>query len=169
MAHYCSKHTSYWKFRDHLKSRPWCNVCLEKDHARYEATRTARAAALADTPRCSISLNDLCSELAAQKEKEHLMHLTVFNSYNPVDIHLSNRSLIPQPKMATNKPSQRPIPLRRSSGGSLDITACITCFWCTTTVTKRPYRFLNQKLQAGLSGHAETLMLPFPRVWAVPE
>ena len=26
----------------------------------------------------------------AQKEKEHLMHSMIFNSANPVDIHLSN-------------------------------------------------------------------------------
>ena len=90
MAHYCSKHTSYWKFRDHWKPCPWCNACLEKDCAQHEATCTACTAVLVDTLRCSISLNDLCSELAAQKEKGHLMHSTIFNSDNPVDIHLSN-------------------------------------------------------------------------------
>src|SRR5258707_1014138 len=37
----------------------------------------------------TIPLNDLCSELAAQKEKGHLTH-SIFNFDNPVDIHLSN-------------------------------------------------------------------------------
>ena len=64
-------------------------MCLEKDHAQHEATHTTRAPALADTLRCSISLNDLCSELAAQKEKGHLTH-SIFNFDNPIDIHLSN-------------------------------------------------------------------------------
>src|SRR5258708_15776546 len=66
-----------------------CNMCLEKDHAPYEATCTGCAAALADTLRCSISFNDFCSELAAQKEKELLTHSIVFNSDNPINIHLS--------------------------------------------------------------------------------
>src|SRR5260221_2124592 len=88
---------------------------------------TECTAALADTLRCSISFNGLCSELAAKKEKEHLMHSMIFNSDNPIDIHLSNpgdnvEELDPTTKMATNKPNKRPIPLRRSSGGPLDIT-----------------------------------------------
>ena len=55
------------------------------------------------------------------------MHSMIFNSDNPIDIHLSNpgdnaEELDPTTKMATNKPNKRPIPLRRSSGGPLDIT-----------------------------------------------
>src|SRR5258708_19791738 len=85
------------------------------------------AAVLADTLRCSISLNDLCSELVAQKEKGHLMH-SIFNFDNPVDIHLSNpgdnvEELDPTTKNGNNNPYQRPIPLRRSSATSLHITA----------------------------------------------
>ncbi len=69
---------------------------------------TECTAALADTLRCSISFNGLCSELTAQKEKEHLMHSMIFNSDNPIDIHLSNpgdnvEELDPQPKPNDNK------------------------------------------------------------------
>ncbi len=116
MAHYCSKHTSYWKFRDHWKPCPWCNVCLERT------------------------------------------------------MGTMRRSLIPQPKMATTIHIKGQFPCGEALVAPwISLAACITCFWCATIVTKRPYRFLNQKLQAGLSRHAETLMLPFPRVWAVPE
>ena len=79
------------------------------------------------------------SELAAQREKEHLMHSMIFNSDNPIDIHLSNpgdntEELDPQPKMTTNKPNSRPITLQRSPG-SLDIAGSVynmflICYHC---------------------------------------
>ena len=93
MTHYCSKHRAYFpieNFKINGSCIPdHCNACLEKDHAQYEATHAGCTAALVDTLRCSISFNDFFSELAAQKEKEHLTHSIVFNSDNPIDIHPS--------------------------------------------------------------------------------
>src|SRR5260221_5603888 len=86
-------------------------------------------AALADTLRCSISLNDLCSELAAQKEKGHLTH-SIFNFDNPIDIHLSNpgdnaEELDPTTKNVNKQSISKANSLQRSSGSSLDITGCM--------------------------------------------
>src|SRR5260370_29965710 len=82
MAHYCSRHKMELpieNFKITGKSIPnHCNVCIEKDHAQYEATCTRCTAALADSLKTTGSFNDLCSKLVVQKKIEHLTHSIVF-------------------------------------------------------------------------------------------
>jgi len=88
--HYCSRHKRHLPIEDfrvkgtHIPD--CCNACLENDRVRREATR---AATIAETLRSSITLKDLCSELDAQKETEHLTHSISFNSEKLFDIQLS--------------------------------------------------------------------------------
>ena len=68
----------------HIPDR--CNTCLESDHTQCEATR---AATISDALSSTLTLKDLCSELEAQKEKEHLTHSISFNSERVFDIQQS--------------------------------------------------------------------------------
>ena len=94
MAHYCSRHKmdlpieNFTVTGNHITD--CCNACLEKDCVQLEAQHAKCATVLVDTLMSAISFNELCSELAVQKEKEHITHSIQFNSKKPIDICLSD-------------------------------------------------------------------------------
>src|SRR5260370_27522122 len=153
MAHYCSRHKmdlpieTFRVTGNCVTDR--CNTCLEKDHAQLEATCTERATALVDALRSAISMS--CAPSWWSKRKRSILHIQLYSILRSplISIFLTLvtmlRSLTQQPKMARRNSNPQPIPLERSSGSFSDIVGSVYNI------------FLNQQLQAGVSGLTKSI------------